>query len=270
MAESDQDFFKVLGVSWDASIDQIKRAHRDLVKRVNTDTGWEPDEERYKEVNRAWEILCSSASREQHRANLGQRKAEQDHAKRSEEKKRKATERAPTDNFPSSFGAAVRGGSSPPQPPSSFTPPPSPPPPPQAPPPAPSSGPKAVHEPDGSVIVSLGLVLAAIAFLACPFFIMDVLVRHSGMVDSEGNITSLGANLFLLVVGPVCAIWAFAGLAAVVVSVFRLLAAIAVTPDGQVRPAGALLLLGLGAGVVIMFVQGKAWPVVVSFSHLFL
>ncbi|MBK1699454.1 DnaJ C-terminal domain-containing protein [Thiococcus pfennigii] len=53
-----KDYYKILGVSRDASADDIKRAYRRLARKYHPDVSKEPDAEaRFKEVNEANEVL---------------------------------------------------------------------------------------------------------------------------------------------------------------------------------------------------------------------
>ena len=60
-----KDFYSVLGVSKKASQDEIKKAHRKLVRQYHPDTN--PDdkaaEERFKEINEAYEVLSDAQKR---------------------------------------------------------------------------------------------------------------------------------------------------------------------------------------------------------------
>ncbi len=58
------DYYEVLGVSRDASKDDIKRAFRRLARKYHPDVNKEPGaEERFKEINRAYEILYEPETR---------------------------------------------------------------------------------------------------------------------------------------------------------------------------------------------------------------
>jgi len=53
-----KDYYKILGVARDASLDQIKRAFRKLARKYHPDVSKEPAaEERFKEINEAHEVL---------------------------------------------------------------------------------------------------------------------------------------------------------------------------------------------------------------------
>ena len=53
-----RDYYEVLGVSKDASKDEIKRAYRKMAKKYHPDVNKAPDAaEKFKEVNEAYEIL---------------------------------------------------------------------------------------------------------------------------------------------------------------------------------------------------------------------
>jgi len=52
------DYYSILGVSRDASADQIKKAYRKMAMKVHPDVATDPDaEEKFKQVNEAYEVL---------------------------------------------------------------------------------------------------------------------------------------------------------------------------------------------------------------------
>lgn len=60
------DHYKVLGVSQDASPDEIKRAYRKLARELHPDVAGERGEEEFKDVTRAYEVLSDPRKRQQY------------------------------------------------------------------------------------------------------------------------------------------------------------------------------------------------------------
>ncbi|MBQ6736840.1 MAG: DnaJ domain-containing protein, partial [Synergistaceae bacterium] len=52
-----KDYYKILGVSREASADEIRKAYRKLAKQYHPDVSKEKGaEEKYKEINEAYEV----------------------------------------------------------------------------------------------------------------------------------------------------------------------------------------------------------------------
>ncbi len=77
MAEEKRDYYEVLGVSRDASPDELRRAYRRLARKYHPDVNKDGDAEtRFKEVNEAYQVLSDSETRARYdrfgHAGLGQ------------------------------------------------------------------------------------------------------------------------------------------------------------------------------------------------------
>jgi len=59
-----QDFYEVLGISRDASQDDIKKAYRKLAHKYHPDKGG--DEKKFKEINEAYQSLSNKDKRDQY------------------------------------------------------------------------------------------------------------------------------------------------------------------------------------------------------------
>lgn len=62
-----RDYYEILGVSKDASKDEIKRAYRKLSKQYHPDINKEPGaDEKFKEISEAYEVLSDDTKRAQY------------------------------------------------------------------------------------------------------------------------------------------------------------------------------------------------------------
>src|SRR3989442_14622664 len=65
MATAERDYYELLGVTRDASADEIKRAFRRLARELHPDVSEAPDaEHRFREVVEAYEVLSNAERRE--------------------------------------------------------------------------------------------------------------------------------------------------------------------------------------------------------------
>src|SRR5512140_2751415 len=65
MATSERDYYEVLGVGRDADEQTIKKAFRQLARKLHPDVSEEPDAEaRFREVSEAYEVLSNAETRE--------------------------------------------------------------------------------------------------------------------------------------------------------------------------------------------------------------
>ena len=64
-----RDFYEILGVSRDASADEIQNAYRRLARQYHPDVNKHPDaEERFKEVSEAYDVLSDPQQRKRYDA----------------------------------------------------------------------------------------------------------------------------------------------------------------------------------------------------------
>jgi len=64
---ADKDYYETLGVSRDASQDEIKRAYRKLSKKYHPDLNKAPDaEQKFKDISEAYEVLGDADKRAQY------------------------------------------------------------------------------------------------------------------------------------------------------------------------------------------------------------
>jgi len=67
MPKSDRDYYEILGVSKDASADEIKRAYRKLARQYHPDVNKESGaEQRFKQINEAYQVLSDPNKRSQY------------------------------------------------------------------------------------------------------------------------------------------------------------------------------------------------------------
>ncbi|NOX36925.1 MAG: DnaJ domain-containing protein [Calditrichaeota bacterium] len=59
-----KNYYAILGVSRDATLDEIKKAYRELVRKYHPDVGETSDVERFLEVQEAFEVLSSREKRQ--------------------------------------------------------------------------------------------------------------------------------------------------------------------------------------------------------------
>lgn len=60
------DFYETLGIGKNASKDEIKRAYRRLAQQYHPDKGGEKDEQKFREINEAYEVLSDDTKRAQY------------------------------------------------------------------------------------------------------------------------------------------------------------------------------------------------------------
>ena len=74
----DKDYYKIMGVSQDASDKDIKMAYRKLARRYHPDISKEPNaEEKFKEMGEAYEVLKDPVKRAEYNQYLKDREFNQ-------------------------------------------------------------------------------------------------------------------------------------------------------------------------------------------------
>jgi len=73
---SERTHYETLGVSPAASVEQIRRAYRDLAKQHHPDTGPKGSEHKFAAIAAAYEVLAEPAKRREYDDLLEQRRAE--------------------------------------------------------------------------------------------------------------------------------------------------------------------------------------------------
>lgn len=69
-----KDYYEILGVAIDATLEEIKKAYRELVRKYHPDVGNTSDVERFLEVQEAFEVLRDRRTREAYNRKLKEKK----------------------------------------------------------------------------------------------------------------------------------------------------------------------------------------------------
>jgi len=69
-----KNYYEILGVSIDASLEEIKKAYRELVRKYHPDVGESSDVERFLEVQEAFEVLRDQKTRDVYDRRLRERR----------------------------------------------------------------------------------------------------------------------------------------------------------------------------------------------------
>jgi hypothetical protein len=205
---SEDDYYKVLRVEEDASEREIKQAYHQLARELHSDVNREADEERLKDVNKAYDTLGTPALRAAYDKTRKTDHEARERADRASEA-RKRRERSAADTR--AFGERIRNQGRPssqarprPSRPASTSPPPVW----QSPPPSSitTEQPSPPRTPRGAKrLLAVGVLVAAFGFSAAPFgvmyFVSPALNAHPTLLLDA---VSLG-----------CAAWLAAGLWAI-------------------------------------------------------
>ena len=62
----ENDYYKILGVSRDASQEEIQKAYRKLSRQYHPDIAGKEFEDKFKEINEAYSVLSDPAKRQQY------------------------------------------------------------------------------------------------------------------------------------------------------------------------------------------------------------